>query len=138
DVVQTDVAAFEAAAAIASTPGLPEPETWERLLEAAELYRGPLLPGFYEEWIAPEAARLDGRFLRVVARLVPLLLSAGQLEAALAHARRAVAADPLSEGATQQVMEVLAAAGAPSQARRIYQLLKERLQEVGGAASPAL
>src|SRR5205823_2743923 len=55
DLVQTDVAAFEAATAIASTPGLPEPETRERLLQAAELYRGPLLPGFYEEWIAPEA-----------------------------------------------------------------------------------
>src|SRR5262249_18377928 len=72
-----------------------------------------------------------------VARLVPLLLAAGQLEAALAHARRAVAADPLSEGATQQLMQGLAAAGAPSQARRIYQSLQERLQGVGGAPPPA-
>src|SRR5262249_51210214 len=99
---------------------------------------GPLLPGFYEEWISPEAARLDGTFLRVAARLVPLLLSAGELEAALAHARRAVAADPLSEGATRQLMQVLAAAGAPSQAHRIYQVLEARLREVGEAPSPAL
>src|SRR5262249_57707474 len=100
-------------AAKASAPDLPEAERRALLLRAAELYRGPLLPGYYEDWIPPEAARLDSTLLRVVARLVPLLLSAGQLEAALAHARRAVEADPLSEGAAQQLMQVLAASGAP-------------------------
>src|SRR5690348_5589340 len=38
DVVQTDVGAFEAAAAKASAPDLPEPETRQLLLRATELY----------------------------------------------------------------------------------------------------
>src|SRR5207248_661370 len=91
-----------------------------------------------EDWIPLEAARLDSMFLRVVAQLVPLLLAAGRLEAALAYAQRAVAADPLSEGATQQLMKVLAAMGAPPQARRIYELLEQRLRDAGAEPSPVL
>jgi predicted ATPase/DNA-binding SARP family transcriptional activator len=136
--VRTDVAAFEEAVARAADPNLAEQERMTLLLQAAELYRGPLLPGFYEDWISLEAARLDTVFLRAVAQLVPLLLSAGELDAALAHARRAVETDPFSEETTQQLMQVLSAAGAPSQARRIYELLEQRLREIGEAPSPAL
>src|SRR5262249_2537071 len=127
DALRTDVAAFEAAVARAADPARLEEERLRLLLEVAELYRGPLLPGFDEEWIALEAARLGGMFLRAVAQVVPLLLGAGRLEPALALARRAAAEDPLNEGVTQQLMQVLVASGAPSQAQRAYQLLEQRL-----------
>src|SRR5262249_53664747 len=51
DAIRTDVAAFEEALATAADPELPQAEREQRLVHAAELYRGPLLPGFYEKWI---------------------------------------------------------------------------------------
>src|SRR5438105_9728764 len=99
--VRTDVAAFEEAVTQAADPAIQEAERLALLLRAAELYRGPLLPGFYEEWISLEAARLCGLFLRAVGQLVSLLLAAGRLESALAHAQRALAEDPLNEEAAQ-------------------------------------
>src|SRR5438105_12252220 len=55
--ITTDVAEFEAA--------LREPRKEDhadhepRLSHAVELYRGPLLPGFYDDWIVPERQRLS-------------------------------------------------------------------------------
>src|SRR5262249_20680205 len=49
DAVATDVAAFEAALRDAARAASPE-EQLRCLTEAAEWYRGELLPGCYEEW----------------------------------------------------------------------------------------
>jgi hypothetical protein len=48
--VTTDVAQFEAAIAAASKASSAI-ERAQRLQDAVALYTGPLLPGFYEEWI---------------------------------------------------------------------------------------
>jgi LuxR family maltose regulon positive regulatory protein len=127
--VTTDVAAFESALRQAAGEGLPEAGRLALFTEAAEQYRGPLLPGFYEEWIGPQALRLSSLFVDVVEQLVPRLLASGRLEAALRYAQRGVAADPLSEAATLLVMRVLAAMNQPSQALRAYRQLATRLRE---------
>src|SRR5206468_1066748 len=49
EAIATDVAAFEAALQDASRAGSPE-EQLRGLGEAAEWYRGELLPGCYDEW----------------------------------------------------------------------------------------
>src|SRR5256714_3346414 len=60
--VTTDVAAFEQALKAAARAGSTT-ERAQQLTRAVELYQGPLLPGFYEEWILPEQQRLAGLFL---------------------------------------------------------------------------
>src|SRR5207302_5924141 len=52
--VATDTADFEAA--LSPREG-DESDNAARLRQAVELYRGPLLPGFYDDWIVPERQR---------------------------------------------------------------------------------
>jgi predicted ATPase/DNA-binding SARP family transcriptional activator/ATP/maltotriose-dependent transcriptional regulator MalT len=125
----SDVVSFESLVRQAGQPGASETERLSLLLQAAELYQGPLLPGFYEEWIGPEALRLESLFAHVVGQLVPLLLQAGQPEQALGYAQRALGVDPLSEEAVRQVMQALVALGQSGQALRVYRAFALRLRE---------
>jgi predicted ATPase/DNA-binding SARP family transcriptional activator len=137
--VTTDVGAFETAVRQAEQSGLSVGERVSLLEQAVELYKGPLLPGYYEEWIAAEALRLESRFVQAAVQLVPLLLQAGKREQALAYARRAVSADPIREEATLSLMLALADLGQPAQALRAYRQLETRLEEeLDTRPSPAL
>ncbi|MCW3054166.1 MAG: transcriptional activator [Chthonomonadales bacterium] len=123
-----DVHQFEAVAQKASVPERSEPERLALLEQAAELYQGPLLPGYYEEWIGPESLRMASLFLDVAAQLVPALVQQERLDPALSVAQRAVATDPLNETATWNLMRVLAAQQQPSQALRVYRQWERKLQ----------
>src|SRR5262249_26961590 len=59
----TDVQAFEAALQSAACAGSGA-ERLAYLTEAAELYRGELLPGYFEDWILPERQRLAELFFQ--------------------------------------------------------------------------
>lgn len=135
--VRTDVAEFEAAldaAAAAPTPG----EGRQRLAAAVELYRGPLLAGYYEEWVLPEQERLADRCFQALRRLSAAFEQAGDLERALDCARRAVNVDPLREEAHQVLMRLYAAAGQPCAALRQYHALERLLRsELESTPSPA-
>src|SRR4029077_6354049 len=99
------------------------------LADAAELYTGELLPGYYEEWCLTERDRLAETYLGALHQLVELLERTGDLDRALGYARRAVSADPLREEGYQDVMRLLAAAGQPTAALRQYRELEQRLGE---------
>jgi predicted ATPase/DNA-binding SARP family transcriptional activator len=113
-----------------------------RLIRAVDLYRGELLPGFYEDWILTQRPLLAEEHLGVLHQLVSLLEHAGDRERALEYARRAVSADPLREEAQYDLMRLYAAAGRPSAALRQYheleRLLREELGESPSAATRAL
>ncbi|HZT42404.1 MAG TPA: BTAD domain-containing putative transcriptional regulator [Chthonomonadaceae bacterium] len=125
----TDVAAFEQAVHGAEQKGISQEERQALLEAAATLYQGPLLPGFYDEWIPSEALRLESLFVQVVVALVPQLLEAGQVSSALAHAQQAITYSPLNEEAMQVWMQALAASGQPDKALRGYRAFAKRLQE---------
>src|SRR5947209_10446229 len=75
--VVTDVRQFTQAIEAASRDD--DRERAENLARAVELYQGPLLPGYYEEWIAGEQARLADRFFDALAELVTLTEAAGDV-----------------------------------------------------------
>lgn len=137
DAVTTDATEFEAsirAAARSPTPG----DEKQRLEDAARLYGGPLLEGYYEDWIGPEQDRLGALFSRALDRLIRLAEEEGDLGGALAYARQAVASDPLSEEACRALMRLCAAAGHRPAALRHYQELEQVLQrELGVSPSVA-
>jgi predicted ATPase/DNA-binding SARP family transcriptional activator/class 3 adenylate cyclase/Tfp pilus assembly protein PilF len=139
--VTTDVARFEQAIKEASKAGSAI-ERAQHLASAVELYQGPLLPGFYEDWIFPEQARLSGLFVDAVGALVSHVESLGDIRAALSHARHAVAVDPLREEGQQHLIRLLAADGQPGAALRQYKeyecLLEEEIGEEPSAALRAL
>ncbi|HLK60608.1 MAG TPA: tetratricopeptide repeat protein [Chthonomonadaceae bacterium] len=134
--IQTDVAEFEERLQEAEqTPNAFE--QIESLRQALELYTGPLLPGYYEEWVLGEAARLLERFLQATRRLVRSLAQERQFALALDYAHRAVAADPLREEAYRDLMRLLVAAGQPAAALQQYRELESRLEQEMGVRPTA-
>jgi predicted ATPase/DNA-binding SARP family transcriptional activator len=137
--VTVDAVEFERSLHKAAADGISEAERQTLLSAALERYQGALLPGFYEEWIPPEALRLEGLFVQAVVRLVPLLLGAKKPEQALTYAQRAAGADPLSQEAAHCLMLAWMACGQPEQALRAYRQLERRLEEeLNANPSPAL
>ena len=67
------------------------------LTEAVELYRGALLPGFYDEWVQAEGRRLEEKYFQALSRLLALLESRGETERAIEYVRRGVNLNPTQE-----------------------------------------
>ncbi len=137
DVVSTDVAAFETALRAAKHTEDPAERT-AHLTRAVERYRGPLLPGFYEDWALRERERLEQLFIGASRDLALALEQSGDFSRAIDYAHRAVTADPLSEEAHAYLIHLYAAAGQPAAAQRQYAELKRILhKELGEVPSPA-
>ena len=122
--MSTDVSDFESLLDRSSSTAELEPA----LLEAAlALYRGELLHGHFEPWVAVEQQRLAERFFRATHRLAALRQAAGDLPGALAVARRAVGAEPVREEAHCLVMRLHLVAGQPVEVVRQYRELERVL-----------
>jgi predicted ATPase/DNA-binding SARP family transcriptional activator len=126
--VTTDVAEFHAA--LRSAAGAPDPaRRIQSLAAAVALYRGELLPGFYEPWVLPEREHLATAYLDALQQLAMAREQAGDLEGAVAAARQAVLTDPLREEAHYTVMRLYAALGQPSACLQQYEELERLLDE---------
>jgi DNA-binding SARP family transcriptional activator len=106
------------------------------------LYRGPLLPGFYEPWAVAERERLEDAAASALRRLIALLESQKDYDRAIDYAHRALRADPLREEPYRALMRLYVAAGRPADALRSYRELErvfsEELDEAPSAATRAL
>src|SRR4051812_38031756 len=94
-----DVLEFEAAALRAAEAEKSGDIAAARLAleHAARLYLDDLLPDLYDEWLLPRREQLRQQYAEVLRRLVALLDLAGEYPAAIRHATRLVAMDPLRE-----------------------------------------
>ncbi|MCO6450200.1 MAG: AAA family ATPase [Caldilineales bacterium] len=109
------------------------------LAEATALYGGSFLEGFslpvcaeYEEWMALQRERLQRDAVEALRHLVACHESAGEIETALAYARRWAALAPWQEAAHQRVMRLLALAGNRSEALAYFETCERMLrQELG-------
>ena len=133
--VVTDVGEFEIALRNAQQAEEGKRLPWLR--RAIDLYLGPLLPGFYEDWITPEQRRMEALYFEAVRRAIPHLLAENESSEALQYAIRAVATDPLREESHQLLMELYASSHQRNAALRQYEELKRLLWDELGAA-PAL
>lgn len=137
DAVLTDVREFEAALA-RTGPGQNTPEQARLLAETVALYRGPLLPGFYEDWVLRERDRLAELNFQALRQLVSCYRHLGDSRRAVDAAYRAVATDSLREEAHQQLIELYLASGQPAEALRQYAELEALLRrELDAAPSPS-
>lgn len=76
------------------------------LQEAVSLYRGQLMPGFYEDWILLQREELHSAFLNALTRLAKLLEDHRQYTEAIEAINRLIRNDPLNEAAYQQAMRL--------------------------------
>lgn len=131
-----DVADFEQALARAEQDARQtQPERTRAALEAAiTVYAGDLFPGCYDEWILPERERLRQRYLGALERLVVMLESQRDYQAAIAYAQRLVQAEPLHEGAYLRLLRLYALIGDRAAAMQVYQTCVDALQRELGVA----
>jgi predicted ATPase/DNA-binding SARP family transcriptional activator len=108
------------------------------LTQAAELYHADFLAGFslrdssnFDDWAFFQTEQLRRELASVLERLVHHHGAQQAYEAAIAHARRWVAIDPLHEPAQRELMKLYALAGQRAAALRQYQecarVLKQEL-----------
>jgi DNA-binding SARP family transcriptional activator len=76
-----------------------------------ELYQADLLPGCYDDWIAPERERLRERYIRALEWLVATHGARRDLASAIRYARQLIRSDPLNEEAYRALMRLLAQTG---------------------------
>jgi DNA-binding SARP family transcriptional activator len=113
----TDVTEFEAALDEAQR-ARSTTERQQALTLALELYRGPLLPGQYDDWILPERGRLAERYRQAIRDLAEHLERAGDVGRAIDLAHHAIKANPLHEDARQLADEIRRSAGRATEDRR--------------------
>lgn len=144
--VRMDVIQFRRLVTEAGRAGGNCPQLIPRLAEAAELYADHFLAGFdlpdapdFDEWLFFESEGLRRDLASVLETLAQCLSEAGQPEAAIAHARRWLALDPLNEAAHYRLMLIYEAAGEHSAAIRQYQECRRILdEELGVAPQPEM
>ncbi|MCB0209382.1 MAG: protein kinase [Anaerolineae bacterium] len=117
-------------------PGEPCPDCLALLTKAATLYTDHFLAGFtlndspeYDDWQFFQGESLRQEYALVLERLVKGLTAAGDVEAAIPHARQWVALDPLHEPAQQQLMRAYAQSGQQAAALRQYEEFSKLLEE---------
>jgi DNA-binding SARP family transcriptional activator len=130
-VVKTDVGDFEAALRAADEADS-ESERVQSLAEAVELYGGPLLPGYYQDWIIPAQEHLSEQYSQAATALIEQTEAAGQSDRALEFAQRLVALDPLREDAHLHLIRLLARCGHVDAAKRQLARLETVLREEFG------
>ena len=116
------------------------PACHEMLEQAAALYQGEFLQGFYvddsqafSEWALVKREELHRRFLPVLYRLAEDHLREGDFELARSYAYRQLELEPWREEAHRQLMAILAKNNEKSAALRQYDLCRQVLADEFGA-----
>lgn len=93
------------------------------------LYAGDFLAGYYDDWLFVERERLREQFLEVLEQLVAAHKRQGKDTAALTHARRLAAEDPLREEAHREVMRLCHLLGRDAEALQQFEICCQVLAE---------
>ncbi|SDD48319.1 DNA-binding transcriptional activator of the SARP family [Geodermatophilus telluris] len=104
-----------------------------------EALRGPLLPGWSEEWVLLERERLRQLRMHALEALADRLAVAGRFAEAVEAAYAAVGEEPLRESAHRAVVRVHLAEGNLAEARRAYASFRDLLAgALGVAPTPSM
>ena len=106
-----------------STPAL------DALLSAVALYKGELLPGFYDSWVALERERLAVVYSRRMTALLERLAAESRWEEVMHWAERWIALGDVPEPAYRALMRAHAARGDAGAAMAAYQRCREALRQ---------
>ncbi len=110
----------------------------QSLTTAAQLYEDDLLPGLYDDWLAPIRDDYRKRVFEVLQRLAMLFEKRSEFAQAIACAERLVAIDPVSESHYQLLMRLYAVYGDRASALLVYhKCLRVLRREMGVEPGPA-
>lgn len=126
-ICATDVGDFNAALERARTCQSDDQRVAHRVA-AFDLYGGPLLPNFFENWIPAAEAELEANYVGAVRALMAALRHSGQPQRALEYGRHALSLLPLREELCGDLMELHAQLGHLANALRLYRELEFQLR----------
>ncbi len=112
---------------------LDAPDGQEDLQSALDLYRGALLEGRYDEWLAPFRERYGRRYQEALERLAERCEGRGEHDRAITLTRRLLESDPFQERVARALMRRLARAGDRAAALACYEQLRRLLEAELGA-----
>lgn len=129
----SDVLLFDTALASSQTVSGHE----ARLLEAVDLYRGPLLQDCLDEWVTVEREARAQSYLAALETLASYALSRREAAAAVRHLQMALVTEPYRESAARSLMQALADSGDRAAIQQVYQELRRRLHaDLNAAPAP--
>lgn len=102
------------------------PAAWE---QAANLYKGDLLPELYEDWALPTQVRLRELYLTCLDRLATDAEADGRFTTAHTYYQQLIHHDPLREDGYRGLMRCLAGLGRLTEALDMYEKLVDFLAE---------
>jgi DNA-binding SARP family transcriptional activator len=110
----------------------------DALIRQVSLYKGELLPGFYEEWVSLERERLRADFERKMGKILNCLLSKERWDEIIEWGERWIAQGGSPEPAYRALMQAHAGLGNLSAAADVYNRCVEALRsELEAEPSPA-
>jgi DNA-binding SARP family transcriptional activator len=123
-----DVAEFESRCELAERAETPAQRA-ALYAQATSFYRADLLVDCYEDWCIVERERLQGLYLRALARLMTHHSAQTEYDLAIDCARRILGCDPLREEVHRDLMRLHLTAGQPAAALRQYRLCEDLLRQ---------
>ena len=123
-----DVAEFESRCELAEQAETPVQRA-ALYTQAISFYRADLLVDCYEDWCVVERERLQGLYLRALARLMAHNSAMSEYDLAIDCARRILGCDPLREEVHRDLMRLHLTTGQPAAAMRQYRLCEELLRQ---------
>jgi DNA-binding SARP family transcriptional activator len=90
------------------------------LMDAASLYRGDLLEGWYHEWCLFERERLERMYLNMLEKLIHYCAVHGRYEAGIGYGMQALRLDRVRERTYRRLMQLHCLAGNHSEALHEY------------------
>jgi DNA-binding SARP family transcriptional activator len=100
-----------------------------RLREAASLYRGIFLEGYWHDWCLFERERFQNMYLAMMDRLIEWCIAQRNFEDGLDYGERILRLDPAAERAHQQMMRLHHSSGNRTAALRQFERCVKHLKE---------
>jgi DNA-binding SARP family transcriptional activator len=105
------------------------PQDYRKVEQAADLYQGDLLEGWYQDWCIFERERYRSMYLTLLTRLVQYCELNRKFEAGLAYGEKLLQHDRAYEKAHRQMMRLYFLSGDRTRALRQYNRCAAALQE---------
>ncbi|MDR8389575.1 hypothetical protein NC796_00410 [Aliifodinibius sp. S!AR15-10] len=99
------------------------------LKKAISLYKGPLLPEYYEDWIEHHRVRLKHAYESALQKLIELLENDRNFDEAIYYAKKFIQHDPLNETAWRWLMKLYASDNNRASALQTYRKCANVLKE---------
>lgn len=135
EAVSSDVLEFEQALDGVSSDNTPE--AINTLRQTLALFRGTFLPGFYDDWVLSEQARLRDRFTAAVRRLGSFSEEEGDIDEAIYWRRQELLYFPEDTGALEHLIQLLTEEKRMEEAAQAYHDAVRRWKDDGLGSLPA-